>query len=347
MKRTIKLNENILKALIAEAIFENIGGYRDNYNDFPSAVADFVQAYKQEGPDGPNTTKFYHEIVATFRLEGCKHIKYVALRDAHLKNSLGKLSVEENISEIYLSLFYDNDSKTSDIKKAIVNNFEEENTEKGKINKVVAFLKLILTRHTIDFYRKADINNKYKTDKDEYIQAEIPAAMTRGKIGDEGDAETDAISQAVSGFDYGENKVNDWLEMIKKALLAHKRGEFEYKYSYTGLFLYAYYLTIGNVKKDGEQADTAPKLNDEILNTFNKILEKHGKNPVNPNTFLQIRNRFKEQDAQRIIDAFGSENQNMEMFGNDRSSTSSGDRDIAESKLRSIIRECILSYLKK
>lgn len=344
MKRTIKLNENILKALISEAIFENIGGYRDNYKDFPAVVEDFVKAYKTEGPDGPNTTKYYHEIVATFRMEGLKHIKYVALRDSHLNNSLGKLSAEENMNEIYLSLFYDNDSKTSDIKKSIVSTFEEGN---GNINKIVSFFKLILTRQTIDFYRKADINDKYKTDKDEYIQAEIPAAMTRGKIGNEGDAETDAISQAVAGFDYGENKVNDWLEMIKKALLAHKKGEFEYKYSYTGLFLYAYYLTIGNVKKDGEQPDTAPKLNDEILKTFNQILQKHGKNPVTPNAFLQIRNRFKEQDAQRIVDTFGPESNNMSSFGNDRSSTASGDRDIAENKLRKIIRESIINFLKK
>lgn len=336
MKRIIKLNENILRALISEAIFENIGGYRDNYKDFPAVVEDFVKAYKTEGPDGPNTTKHYHEIVATFKEEGKKHLKYITLRDNHNEEKFGKLGGGEYLNEIYLSLFYDKNINL--LKQHIVDTFEENG-----INGVKSYLKTILYNQCIDYYR----GTSEQDDEGEWKQIEVPAAASRKRIGDEDKTETDAILQSNVGIDYGENKVNNWLEMIKKALLAHKKGEFEYKYSYTGLFLYAYYLTIGNVKKDGEQPDTTPKLNDEILNTFNKILQKHGKNPVTPNAFLQIRNRFKEQDAQRIIDTFGPESNNMNSFGNDRNSTASGDRDIAESKLRKIIRESIISFLKK
>ena len=336
MKRTIKLNENILKALIAEAIFENIGGYRDNYKDFPAVVEDFVKAYKTEGPDGPNTTKHYYEIVATFKEEGKKHLKHVTLRDNHNDEKYGKLGGGEYLNEIYLSLFLDKNINL--LKQHIVDTFDENG-----VNGVKNYLKTILYNRCIDYYR----GTSEQDDAGEWKQIEVPAAVSRKRIGDEDKTETDAILQSNVGIDYGENKVNNWLEMIKKALLAHKKGEFEYKYSYTGLFLYAYYLTIGNVKKDGEQPDTTPKLNDEILNTFNKILQKHGKNPVTPNAFLQIRNRFKEQDAQRIVDTFGPESTNMNAFGNDRSSTASGDRDIAENKLRKIIRESIISFLKK
>lgn len=311
--KKIVLTERELREYIKKKIYEDIQGLRDNPKDFEACVQDFVKAYDAEGPDGKTTQKHFFEIVATYKQEGLSYLKQSAFNDGHSREMLGKMNALENVNELYLGLFLDSDRRTALIKKYIVDSYNS-----GGIDKVSNMLKKLLNAMLVDFYRKG---NMPKTQ----TQMEIPGAMTRNI-----DNGSDAISRSTGGMDYGDNYLNDKIEILNAAIDAAHKGKFEFSSKMSYYFALALTAVVDGNEADGvSQVRTGPELTMKLIKKINEI---SGKN-IDKNYFLQIKLRFIQKDIPEIIRRFTAYNDKKKIA-------------YAESKLRSIIRECVENIMK-
>ncbi len=357
MKKVITLNEKQLKSLI-RLVLEDIDGYRDNPKDFEIIVQDFVKAYKEEGPDSQSVKDHYWEILASYRQEGYRNIKNWGVRDNHYSDNLGKLSTKEALSEIYLSTF--TDKNTPLIQKKIVEAFENDG-----ITGVKKFFNNILYRQTIDFYRDADMANKYKTDKDEHIQLELPAAFSRGEADVQGrstdkiDDYNDDTSNELKPFDPGNSQFYELAGKLEYAIKASKEGTFKFSTLKSKLLARAICdVLMGNRETGISQAKNDIELDTNILNRFNELIgitrkvyqkryeegkvddTKYNKameylQPANRNYYYRIFYNFMQKDVPNLRAQFGT-----------MDTDSADNKSVAESVLHKIVRKAINEALK-
>lgn len=344
MKKSISLNEKQLKSLI-RLVLEDIGGYRNNFKDFESIVRDFANAYKEEGPDGTNVDKHYWEIVASYKDEGVRYIRQCGRNNNHLSDNLGKLSVDENVSEIYNSVF--EDKNISLIKQKIAESFE-----KNGLTGVRKYINTLLFNQTIDFYRKSDMKDKFKNDKGEHIQLEVPAAFTRSAPDSQGNS-SDAIQRSAISVDPGNSQFYELAGKLEYAIKASKEGTFKFSTLKSKLLARAICdVLMGNRETGISQAKNDIELDTNILNRFNELIgitrnvyqkryeegkmddAKYNKameylQPANRNYYYKLFYNFMQKDVPNLRAQFGTMD------------TDSENSMIAENILRKLIKNTV------
>ena len=272
MERVIKLTETEFHTYIKKRLLEYYDRIQYKENSLPEAIGDFARIYKAEGPDGPNVMDAYHGFVAAFMNSGCEAIRealpYICKR-MNIRNG----QFDDDVDEIYLSFFYDNEKRSKRIMFIVFNRFGP----KGAVGPVVNSMRFNLIRYARDYALKTIP----KTPKRPIDQNTVIGIYN--DINSEED-----INRSM------ENKMN----ILKMAVDASNKGNFSF-----GNKIFHYYAQALIDILPTSQSTNTVELYASILA---RLRELSGKT-ITENYFQQIKKRFIDNVMPKVMAEFGND----------------------------------------